>query len=388
VNQQLPDPLVPAEVDLTDFPFMPLDVRRLRDSDLASLESPEACWAAVLLWAASWHQVPAASLPDDDRVLSQLAGFGRVVKEWMRVREGALRGFVKCSDGRLYHPVVVEKAVEAWNGKLRLRWKRDCERIKKYHQRHKTDATYPLFEEWKAYRAETGSEQWPVVPQMSQGTLSDSPKGQQAEVPRDSGTMSPPCPPQNPVDSRQGIVDRGQGTGDRGQGEVNPKPKKTTSTTGTPNSDQPPNSSSSSKSAEAGQSQRPLSRAVFEWEKARGKVAKTFIGKSDQVAAWMAAGLTELRLREAYDLAVAQRIADSDPTPINPKFLDVFVAKVLNPKEAGSAVKVKAWHETASGIEAKGKELGIDPPSPRTGGFPAFKARVFEAAGMTTETVE
>ena len=79
MTDQLPEPLVSAEVDLRDFAFMPLDVQRLRDSDLASDETPEACWAAVLLWCASWHQVPAASLPDDDKALAQYAGYGRVV---------------------------------------------------------------------------------------------------------------------------------------------------------------------------------------------------------------------------------------------------------------------------------------------------------------------
>lgn len=107
-------PLVSAEVDLRDFQFMPLDVVRLRDSDLASRVSGEEFRAAVLLSCAAWHQKPAASLPDDDVVLSSLAGFGRVVREWQAVREGALRGRVKCSDGRLYHPVVAEKANEAW----------------------------------------------------------------------------------------------------------------------------------------------------------------------------------------------------------------------------------------------------------------------------------
>src|SRR5262249_27137589 len=86
VETRVTEPLVPHYVDLTDFQYMDLDVRRLRDSDLAALESPEACWAAVLLWCASWHQVPAASLPDDDRVLAQLAGYGRVIREWQKVR--------------------------------------------------------------------------------------------------------------------------------------------------------------------------------------------------------------------------------------------------------------------------------------------------------------
>lgn len=118
----LPIPPVPADCDLTDFRFMPLDVARLRDSDLASNETPDACWAAVLLWAASWHQVPASSIPDDDRWIAKTAGYaqrGRIDKDWARVREGALRGFIKCTDGRLYHPVVAEKAREAWEAKLR-----------------------------------------------------------------------------------------------------------------------------------------------------------------------------------------------------------------------------------------------------------------------------
>ena len=139
------EPLTPADCDLQNLPYMPLDVRRLRDSDLASTESPEACWAAVLLWAASWHQVPAASLPDDDRVLSNLAGYGRVVKEWQRVKDGALRGWVKCNDGRLYHPVVAEKANESWASKLAHAHGKLKERLRKSYGK---DAVFPSYEAW------------------------------------------------------------------------------------------------------------------------------------------------------------------------------------------------------------------------------------------------
>lgn len=111
------DPLVPSEVDLRDFAYMPLDVVRLRDSDIAALATGDGFRAAVLLWCAAWHQQPAASLPDDDRILARLAGYGRDLTGWGQVREDALRGFVKCADGRLYHPVIAEKAVEAWHRK-------------------------------------------------------------------------------------------------------------------------------------------------------------------------------------------------------------------------------------------------------------------------------
>lgn len=114
----LPAPLTPADCDLTDFAFMPVDVRRLRDSDTAAMDDPEGFRAAVILWCVAWHQVPAASLPDDDGALCRLAGYGRDTKTWRRAKEaGALRGFVKCSDGRLYHRVIAEKARESWDKK-------------------------------------------------------------------------------------------------------------------------------------------------------------------------------------------------------------------------------------------------------------------------------
>lgn len=118
-------PLTPADCDLRDFPGMMVDVARVRDSGLASDETPEACWAAFLLWAASWHQVPAGSIPDNDQWIAKHAGYaqrGKIdAKAWARVRAGALRNFVKCTDGLLYHPVVAEKALEAWLTKLASR---------------------------------------------------------------------------------------------------------------------------------------------------------------------------------------------------------------------------------------------------------------------------
>ena len=130
-------PLVSSEVDLRDFAFMPLDVVRLRDSELAATVTGEEFRAAVLLWCASWHQVPAGSLPDDDIQLSSLAGYGRVVKEWLLHKAGALHGWLKCSDGRLYHPVISEKANEAWGEKLRHRWRRECDRVRKENKARK-----------------------------------------------------------------------------------------------------------------------------------------------------------------------------------------------------------------------------------------------------------
>ncbi|WP_436312985.1 hypothetical protein [Variovorax sp. LjRoot84] len=156
---------------------MPLDVARLRDSDLASDESPEACWAAVLIWAASWHQVPAASIPDNDNWIAKQAGYaqrGKIAKEWAAVRPGALRGWVLCSDGRYYHPVVAEKARDAWKSKLEQRWKSESARIKKHNQRHGTSIPCLEFDAWIDAGRPQGQQLF--VPGDSADLLGDKPK--------------------------------------------------------------------------------------------------------------------------------------------------------------------------------------------------------------------
>jgi hypothetical protein len=110
--------MMPVEADLRGLQFMPLDVVRLMDSDLFALSTGDEFKAAVALWCKSWTQLPAGSLPNDDRVLAHLSGSG---PRWRKVREMALRGFILCSDGRLYHPVVCEKATEAWAMRVRQR---------------------------------------------------------------------------------------------------------------------------------------------------------------------------------------------------------------------------------------------------------------------------
>ncbi|EMG9702780.1 DUF1376 domain-containing protein, partial [Pseudomonas aeruginosa] len=129
-------PLVPAEVDLRGLPFMPLDVVRLLDSDLFALTSGDEFKAALSLWCKAWLQVPAASLPNDDRVLAHLSGAGA---RWRKVRDMALRGWQLCSDDRLYHPVIAEKALAAWDERVAYRERRgnETERLRRHREEHK-----------------------------------------------------------------------------------------------------------------------------------------------------------------------------------------------------------------------------------------------------------
>lgn len=135
---ELPEPLVPAEVDLRDFREMPLEFERLFASDTWVLGTPEEKVAAIHLWCKSWHQQPAGSLPDDDRMLAHLSG---AALRWKKLRVHALRGWVKCSDGRFYHPVVAAKAVRAWKAKVEQRARTHAARIAALKKKLESAAT-------------------------------------------------------------------------------------------------------------------------------------------------------------------------------------------------------------------------------------------------------
>lgn len=112
---ELPEPLTPPDCDLRDYEWMPIDINRLLTSETWILGSADECKAALTLWCEAWRQLPAASLPDDDRMLAHLS---RVGSGWKRIRDAVMRSWIKCADGRLYHPVVAEKARESWALKL------------------------------------------------------------------------------------------------------------------------------------------------------------------------------------------------------------------------------------------------------------------------------
>jgi hypothetical protein len=71
----------------------------------------------MTLWLRSWDQVPAGSLPADERSLCRLAELGRDLRTWRKIAPDALHGWFTASDGRLYHPVVTEIVTEAWERK-------------------------------------------------------------------------------------------------------------------------------------------------------------------------------------------------------------------------------------------------------------------------------
>lgn len=117
---------------------------------------------------------------------------------------------------------------------------------------------------------------------------------------------------------------------------------------------------------------------IVEWlkaaEKRRGKIVSVASGDSN-VAGWVRHKVSRENLTTAHAMAVADRERQNNPSPINAAFLNIFVQRVIG--------KEKPWFVTWSGIVAEGELRGIRRLEGESG--PAFKQRVFAAAGIDEE---
>lgn len=129
--------MTPAGCVLQDFPHTPMYRARLFGSSFHARATDSEWRAGVTLWMKSWDQTPAGSLPDDDIELCRLAELARDMKLWKKLRAGAMRGWVLCSDGRLYHPVVAEGVNNALEAKVAQRDKTTKARIAALEKRLK-----------------------------------------------------------------------------------------------------------------------------------------------------------------------------------------------------------------------------------------------------------
>lgn len=106
-------PLIPADVTIPRLPWVPVYADRLWESDFFAVATDAEFKAAFCLWLKSWNQKPPGSLPTDDRQLCRLAELNGNLAKWHKVKRIALRHWIECDDGRLYHPVVSELVLDA-----------------------------------------------------------------------------------------------------------------------------------------------------------------------------------------------------------------------------------------------------------------------------------
>lgn len=141
----LPAPLTPADCDLRGMQWMPLDTMRVLDSDLFLNSTGDEFKAAFALWCKSWQQVPAGSLPNNEKSLAGLS----LAKNWKKVRAVAMRGWILCSDNRYYHEVVAEKAMEALPARKEFESKKSSDALRKERERADRKALFELLREHK-----------------------------------------------------------------------------------------------------------------------------------------------------------------------------------------------------------------------------------------------
>ncbi|WP_201397939.1 hypothetical protein [Alicycliphilus denitrificans] len=113
----VPQPLVPAEINLETFPWAPVRLAFLSGHPLALAQQAEPFRALVLLIAQAWRQQPAMTVPDDDIQLASMTGFGRDIEAWLAVRDPVLQGWTLCSDDRWHHPELATWAQQSWDAK-------------------------------------------------------------------------------------------------------------------------------------------------------------------------------------------------------------------------------------------------------------------------------
>ena len=107
----LPPPPVPADADLRDYPYMPIDIVRLFGSDFHAQGSDAEWRAGFTLWLRSWHQVPAGSLPDDEVALTRLAELGRDTKVGAKYRQARSAGG---SDAAMVASIIAPSVRRRW----------------------------------------------------------------------------------------------------------------------------------------------------------------------------------------------------------------------------------------------------------------------------------
>ena len=315
----LPDPLVPAEVDLTDFGFMPLQVNTLLKSTLwiKARKDPRVAHAAVSLWCEAWHQVPAGSLPDDDEVLCALAQCPD--DEWPRVRDLALKHFVRCSDGRLYHRVVAVKAIEAWASKVA--------------QRNRTKAAT---EARKATPRQRDVERDDKPPRKRR-VQRDVARNDNVKIDRDG--------------ERDDTRNVHQGTG-TGTGTIS-------SSTAAENS---PNAVATGNPDGGGGRSKEISDGL-------GQLGVSISASDPTLRRWADEGITDEQLIDAVEEAKGYR--NGSRQPIGAAYLDRIVR---NAARAGPDAQFPAWRSDDQQCDQLGRALGLWPNAGEE--YPAYRQRI------------
>lgn len=106
-----------------------LDIERMHQSDTWVIADARQRPLLLMLWVASWTQVPCGTLPADDALIA--ARIGLPLPEFKASKDVLMRGWWKASNGRLYHPVITEQVIGVMERKAK-----GAARQKEWRERH------------------------------------------------------------------------------------------------------------------------------------------------------------------------------------------------------------------------------------------------------------
>lgn len=108
-GQALPDPPYSSDTKANGFK-QEVDWRRITQSKTWIMADPECRHVLLTIWLSSWENVPCGTWEPDDAYIA--ASIGCKLEWFNGHREQLMRGWIRHSDGRLYHPYITAQVQE------------------------------------------------------------------------------------------------------------------------------------------------------------------------------------------------------------------------------------------------------------------------------------
>ncbi len=172
-----------------------LDYERINQSDTWALAPPDMRPWLLMLWHVAWQQMPAGAFTNDDQVIA--AKIGMDFRQFQAHRDILMRGWKLHSDGRLYHPALVEQVLAYIEKNRKAR-----ERVAAWRERQKEGekSNADVTRNKRATNANVSVSTTPVPEPVP--VITSSPDGEEESAgasPDDpnaesQATTTPPCP--------------------------------------------------------------------------------------------------------------------------------------------------------------------------------------------------
>jgi hypothetical protein len=352
---QLPEPPVPLEADLRDFPWMRLHIRIQKSKQwLIFKRRPELAFYTLNLWMYAWHEAPAGSIEADDDVLADAAMCDP--RKWAKLRPDLLRDWIEYR-GRLYQPLVCELVRDAWAEKQAHRARTKAATEAREAKRRERDEQRSAADDQRNEQRDDGRD---VHQERGRSKGKGEGKGK-GDVPLK--------PPTTTHSARTTVPTRAKSGTHALQGETKPPTRE-------------PNRAAGETSAEptAGEAARARVQTLVTRTAGSptGELCKALRAggcmdappSHPQLVDWIARGVSVSTINDALAIAKSKK---KGQIPV--RYLMPIVEELLTPVQSGTGTE--GWWESYEAMIAFAREHGVEPvPNhPDLDGAPEFSMR-------------